>query len=304
MINIKHLQLIRSIHEQGSMTKAAAQLHLTQPALSHQLKELEHKLATNVFERNGRKLEITPIGNRLLETAGRVLDELDRTTKDVEKLASGKTGVLRLTTECYSCYHWMPEVLTKYQESFPDVDVQIVAEAAINPELYLKDDKIDTAIVTYKNQFDDAYNIIPLFKDEFICVFPTSHPWADLSFVEATDFTTEHLISVKDFSGKSSDIYNKLFLSKEISPKKVTTIPIASGAIIEMVNAGMGVTIMTSWAAHSYLDRYPDLSQCQLTKNGTFRSWFIVFPKRKSIAYIKEFAHHIKEAFDGMKISI
>lgn len=297
MIDIKHLQLIRAIDEQGSMTKAAEQLYLTQPALSHQLKELENKLAANVFERNGRKLELTPIGSRLLKTAGRVLDEIDRTAKDIETLAAGKTGVLRLTTECYSCYHWMPEVLTEYQKSFPDVDVQIVAEAAADPKLYMEDDKVDTAIVTYTDEFDDRYEIIPLFEDEFICVFPSNHPWKDRSFVEANDFTTEHLISVKEFTGETSAIYNNLFLSKRITPDKSTTIPIASEAIIEMVNAGLGVTIMTSWAADSYLDRYPSLSRCRLTANGTFRPWFIVYPNRKSISYIQAFAHCIKEAF-------
>lgn len=297
MIDIKHLQLIRAINEQGSMTKAAKQLHLTQPALSHQLKELENNLAANVFERNGRKLELTSIGNRLLETAGRVLDEMERTTKDVEKLASGKTGVLRLTTECYSCYHWMPEVLTKYQESFPEVEVQIVAEAAVDPKLYMEDDKIDTAIVTYTDEFDDAYEIIPLFEDEFFCVFPSDHSWAGRPYVEARDFTTEHLISVKDFSGKGSDIYDKLFAAHGITPQKVTPIPIASEAIIEMVSSGMGITIMTSWAADSYLDRYPDLSRCRLTRNGTYRAWSIVYPKRKSAAYMEEFARHIEKAF-------
>lgn len=191
----------------------------------------------------------------------------------------------------------MPEVLTKYQESFPDVDVQIVAEAAVDPKLYMEDDKIDTAIVTYTDEFDDAYEIIPLFEDEFICVFPSDHSWADHTYVEAKDFTTEHLISVKDFSGKGSDIYDKLFVAQSITPEKLTTIPIASGAIIEMVNAGMGITIMTSWAADSYLNRYPDLSRCRLTKNGTYRAWFIVYPKRKSVAYMEEFARHIEKAF-------
>src|SRR5262245_52205451 len=105
-LEIRHLQMVQAIHDEGSVTKAAARLHLTQSALSHQLLGIEDRLGATLFQRVGRKMVITPAGERLLSAAKLVLMELRNTEHDISVKGRTPDGALRISTECYTCYHW------------------------------------------------------------------------------------------------------------------------------------------------------------------------------------------------------
>jgi len=117
-LEVRHLKLLVTVAEEGSVTEAGKRLHLTQSALSHQLRDAEEKLGTALFLRLGRKMVLTPAGERLIACARRVLDELSDTEVQIEGLNGGARGEIRLSTECYTCYHWLPPVLQKFTESF------------------------------------------------------------------------------------------------------------------------------------------------------------------------------------------
>ena len=91
------------------MTKAANRLHLTQSALHHQLRDIEAKLGTPLFLRLNKKMLLTQAGERLLGCfTAVVLEELKRVEEDIRQIALHREGILRLSTECYTCYHWLP----------------------------------------------------------------------------------------------------------------------------------------------------------------------------------------------------
>jgi len=102
-LEVRHLKLLVTVAEEGSVTEAGKRLHLTQSALSHQLRDAEEKLGTALFLRLGRKMVLTPAGERLIVCARRVLDELSSTEVQIEGLNGGSRGVIRLSTECYTC---------------------------------------------------------------------------------------------------------------------------------------------------------------------------------------------------------
>ncbi|HEX2401688.1 MAG TPA: LysR family transcriptional regulator, partial [Mycobacterium sp.] len=105
-LEVRHLRLVSAVAELGSLTRAGDRLHLTQSALSHQLRDIESRLGAALFLRVGKRLVLTPAGERLLATARDVLDRLDRTEQDIHQMGKARAGMLRLTTECYTCYHW------------------------------------------------------------------------------------------------------------------------------------------------------------------------------------------------------
>src|SRR5262245_50792222 len=106
-IELKHLRLMQAVAREGTMTRAARQLHLTQPALSHQLADLERGLGAALFRRTSRGMILTPAGARLLTSAEAVLEELAKVRRHFVDDRS-HPPVLRLSTECYTCYHWLP----------------------------------------------------------------------------------------------------------------------------------------------------------------------------------------------------
>src|SRR5262245_11073884 len=105
-LDIRHLELIVAVTEEQSVTRAGDRLHLTQSALSHQLRDLEEALETPIFLRLNKKMLLTQAGERLLTTARQVLDNLKRAQDDIAMIAANRHGTLRISTECYTCYHW------------------------------------------------------------------------------------------------------------------------------------------------------------------------------------------------------
>src|SRR4051812_21041071 len=103
-LEIRHLQLVDAITNEGSVTRAAERLNVTQSALSHQLREIESRLGTPLFLRVNRRLALAPAGARLLQSAQRVLEDLRLAEEDIARLATHQDGVIRVSTECYTCY--------------------------------------------------------------------------------------------------------------------------------------------------------------------------------------------------------
>src|SRR5678816_1112680 len=124
-LEVRHLQLVAAVAEMGSLTRAGDRLHLTQSALSHQLRGIESRLGAPLFLRVGKRLVLTPAGERLLASARDVLERLQQTERDIREMGRDGAGLLRLTTECYTCYHWLPALLTRYRRRFPRVEVRI-----------------------------------------------------------------------------------------------------------------------------------------------------------------------------------
>src|SRR4030095_9896073 len=111
-LEVRHLKLVEAIAETRSVTRAGERLHLTQSALSHQLRDIETRLGTPLLLRLNRRMVPTPAGERLLESARTVLAHLRGTEEEIRGMGKKEgEGLLRLAIECYTCYHWLPALL-------------------------------------------------------------------------------------------------------------------------------------------------------------------------------------------------
>src|SRR3989441_11862766 len=107
-LEVRHLQLVSAVADCGSLTRAGDRLHLTQSALSHQLRDIESRLGAALFLRVGKRLVLTPAGGRVLGSAREGLQPPAQTAHDLRQLGGEPGGGRRLTTECYTCYHPLP----------------------------------------------------------------------------------------------------------------------------------------------------------------------------------------------------
>src|SRR5919106_6531509 len=147
-LEIRHLQLVRAVTSAGSLTGAGSILNLTQSALSHQLRDIESRLGTALFLRVGKRMMLTPAGERLLRSADEVLEAIERTEDSIRQLSGADRGLLRLSTECYTCYHWLPALLKRYRRAHPSVDVRIDAESTSDPINHLLAGRLDVAVIS------------------------------------------------------------------------------------------------------------------------------------------------------------
>src|SRR5436190_5912863 len=168
-LEVRHLRLVAAVAEVGSLTRAGDRLHLTQSALSHQLRDIESRLGAALFLRLGKRLVLTPAGERLLASARDVLDRLQNTENDIRQLGQQRGGVIRLSTECYTCYHWLPPLLKTFRRDFSRVDVTIDIEATHHPIERMLAGRVELAIMSSPVS-DRRLAVRPLFDDEMVVI--------------------------------------------------------------------------------------------------------------------------------------
>jgi len=290
-LDVRALRLIEAIHQEGTLTAAADRLHRTQPALSLRLKQLEERVGTSLFERKPRRMTLTPAGRRVLRAARTVLEELHHAESDIAQLAEGRAGTLRVSTECYTCYHWLPALLQDYESEFPDVTVEIEAEATQAPAEFLMERKTDVALITKGGTEDDQLSLTPLFDDEIVALVAPEHPWARRPHVGAEAFRDERLV-VYQTCRRSSEIFSKVLIPAGVEPDHVTTLPTATQAAIEMVKAQRGVTTMATWAARPQL-RAGTLAAVRITPGGLSRTWHAATRNETLPTYAERFVEHL-----------
>jgi LysR family transcriptional regulator for metE and metH len=292
-LEIRHLKLVAAIAETGSVTLAGNRLHLTQSALSHQLRDAEEQLGVPLFERRNRRMALTAAGERLLQSARTVLDELARAEKEIQHSNGNGAakGVLRLSTECYTVYHWLPPRLRLFQHKFPAVDFQLVVEATDNPFEALLEGKLDLAIVCEPIR-NRRIRCTPLFEDEVVIVVPPEHRLAGKRFAAPEDFAAENLIIYPP--KEDSTVLNRFLIPAGIFPRRIQEVMLTD-VIIEMVRGGLGVAALAKWAVLPQLDSGA-LVGLSLTQQGFRRTWSAAqLRDTRTPAYVEEFIRVLSE---------
>lgn len=268
-LEVRDLSLVCAISDSGSVTRAATRLHLSQSALSHRLRSVESRLATPLFLRLGKKMVLTPAGERALATARRVLADLESAEEELRVLASGGGGVLRLCTQCYTGYHWLAPLLRAFNAKHPRVEVQIAVDATYRPVAALLAGEIDLAVLSVSVE-DARLRVRPLFEDEMLAVVAPSHPLAKRSYIEPAELATEHLIVYKT-ERRDSYVFSRILDPAGVEPARVSKVPLTE-AILEMVKAGLGVAVLARWAIAPALESKA-VRALRIGRRGVIRRW-------------------------------
>ena len=290
-LEIRHLKLVAAIADTGSVTRAGNRLHLTQSALSHQLRDAEEQLGVQLFERSSGKMTLTSAGERLLQSARSVLAELDRAELDIQKNGASARGLIRMSTQCTTAYHWFPPRLIAFQRQFPEVEVQLVIEATNNPFEALLEGKLDLAIVSEPIR-NRKIRYTPLFEDEFVVIVPPGHRLAEKAFLAAEDIAGENILIYPP--KEESTILTKVLEPAGIRPGKVQEVMLTE-AIIEMVMGGLGIAGLARWAVGPQLASGA-LIGLPLKPPGFRWNWSIAqLRANRPPAYIQEFIRILAE---------
>jgi LysR family transcriptional regulator for metE and metH len=292
-MELRHLRLIRTVHETGSLSASASRLFLSQSALSHQLKEIENEFRTEVFTRVNKKMVLTPAGERLLITADRIMNELDRNEADLKKLISGENAELRISTHCYTFYHWLAKVLRAYSRDFNGVDVNIITEATYDTVNWLEAGKLDLTIINF-DPCSSNLNLYKLFDDELCVVLGAAHPLSGRKMIEP-----EELIDYTFFTYLTPQYknitYKEVFESRGLEPAETKRIQITE-AILELLKVTDGFTVLSKWAIKPYISR--DLRVIKLSRKKICRRWYAATLKyEKTPPYILGFIKALKENY-------
>jgi LysR family transcriptional regulator, regulator for metE and metH len=268
-LDVQDLQMVAAIAASGSVTRAAGELHLTQSAISHRLRAIEERLGTPLFFRLGKRMVVTAAGDRILTTARRVLEDIKATEEDVRRLGSHQAGVLRVCAQCNTGYHWLPPLADVFRRRYPDVEVSLAVDCTHRPLEALLEGKLDVAILTQSVRHD-LVQVRPLFEDEHAAIVAPDHPFAKRAFVRPQDFASERLLLYSSSPDDSFTI-QRILRPAGVVPERVSFVMLTE-AILEMVKARLGISVMQTWAIEPAL-RAGDVRAVAITPAGIRRQW-------------------------------
>ena len=290
-MELRHLKLVKEVADKGSLTKAMGNLFLSQSALSHQLKEAEAHLGTKLFHRVNKKLILTGAGQIVLDSAKKILKEIEQTEDSVKKYLAGENGLIRLAVECYACYHWLPALMIDFNKEFPNVEIEIFPGLMENPARLILDGELDLAITSTPDN-NPALTYTELFRDEMVAVVPKNHPWAKEKFVTAEQFRDQNVF-IHSFPLETVSLFSQVLIPEGVTPKKIMPIQVTDAAL-QMVKAGLGVQVMAQWVVKPYLED-GELALVPVTKKGLYRTWYAVHLNLSEPSnYITNFIDHLK----------
>jgi LysR family transcriptional regulator for metE and metH len=270
-LELRHLRLVVQIVAHGSVTAAARALQLTQPALSHQLREIESRIRTPLFIRTSKRMIATAAGDEVARVGRQILAEMNQLEAQLAGGAfSEAVGTIRLTTACYTCYHWLPALLKSFRDRWRGIDVQIVPEHTGAAIAGLKAGALDIAVV-HRREDDRRVKYSALFDDEMVVVVPPNHALATRPFVRAEDFASEHLILYTTPHSESM-VLSDVLRPANVTPQRLTRIQLTE-AIVELIKADLGVGVLARWAVAPQV-RAGSLVAIPLTDKGVRRRWY------------------------------
>jgi LysR family transcriptional regulator for metE and metH len=294
-LEIRHLKLLTAVAEEESVTAAGKRLHLTQSALSHQLRDAEEKLGTALFLRLGKRMALTAAGKKLLEAARRILKDLKEAESQVLALNGDTHGMIRLSTECYTCYHWLPPVLASFHSRFPKVEVCIDMEATHRPAEELLAGNLDVAVMNCPPEHKNL-QLSPLCEDELVVVVSPQHPLVTRRRIQPQDLAHETLLIYPP--REESTLITKVLEPAGVELGRVMEIPLTE-AIVEMVAAGAGIALLARWAVSPHLESRRIVGR-PLGNPGFRRHWYAVTLRNQPrCAYMDEFLNLL--TLDGPK---
>jgi LysR family transcriptional regulator, regulator for metE and metH len=264
MLERGHLAIVREVERQGSMTAAAARLHLTQSALSHAMRKLELALGTRVWAREGRSLRLTQAGTHLLDLGNRVLPQLEQAELTLGEYARGLRGSLHIGMECHPCYQWLLKVVAQYLPKWPDVDVDVKQKFRFGGIGALLDHEIDL-LVTPDPEARPGLIFEPVFDYEQVLVVSRQHRLAGTEFVQPAQLADETLITYPVETDRL-DVYNLFLTPAGVHPRAHKTIE-STDLILQMVAAGRGVAALPRWLVEEQAAHVP-IAPVKLGRHG------------------------------------
>ncbi|HKM96598.1 MAG TPA: HTH-type transcriptional regulator MetR [Buttiauxella sp.] len=244
MIEIKHLRTLQALRNCGSLAAAAAALHQTQSALSHQFSDLEQRLGFRLFVRKSQPLRFTPQGEVLLQLAEQVLPQISRA---LQACNEPHQTTLRIAIECHSCIQWLTPALENFHKTWPQVDLDFKSGVTFDPQPSLQQSELDI-VLTSDILPRSGLHYSPMFDYEVRLVLATDHPLANKTRIEPEDLTSETLL-IYPVQRSRLDIWRHFLQPAGVSPllKSVDNTLL----LIQMVSARMGIAALPHWVVEN-----------------------------------------------------
>ncbi|MEX3856445.1 LysR family transcriptional regulator [Paraburkholderia sp. BR10923] len=192
-MNFTHLAAFRAVAETGSVTAAAARLHVSQPALTREIRELEERLGVPLFDRMPRGMQPTEAGRLLLEYAAQIFRLADAAEDAVSEFAGLKRGQLAMASSRTIGAYLLPELMDRFRDLYPGVTVQLAVSNTEQVKHAVLSQQCQLGLV--EGPYDtEAFDALACGRDQIIAVAGAAHPYARRRKLHAADLAKAELV--------------------------------------------------------------------------------------------------------------
>lgn len=240
-MNLRQLQTLITIADAGGFARAAGRLHVSQPAASRQIQSLETELGVRLFDRIGRRLQLTSEGDDIVRRGRRLLQEADSLRDRADAFKSGLTGTLRVGGSPQNIEMVLAPFVGRFRRRHPGIEVHFVEDGGARINDRLDDGDVQMVLTTVSNEMFSGRLLYPGYV---LAVVAPSHPFGRRPSVEVVDLADEPLLLLHRSFG-SRGWFEAACHNANISPPIV----LESGApatLMALAGSGEGVAIVPS----------------------------------------------------------
>ena len=249
-MELKEQRYVCTLVECGNLTRAADRLYISQPALSIYISNLEKHLGMPLFDREGKKFELTKAGERYVHYARKILEESNQFNEELNMILSDEVGRLRLGISLLRGVWLLPRVFKTFCSKWPHVELTLRQGNIMFLNDLLKNHELDMIIVNREN-LDKSMDSRELFQEEFLVAVPQGHPLnSQAVFREGQPYG---ILSPEALKGQvflsttqeqsSRELQDKIFRKYKIQPQHIYTIR-SIELILQLVAEGFGITLV------------------------------------------------------------
>lgn len=239
------LQSFIVVAEELHFGRAAARLHLSQPPLSMQIRKLEERLKTRLFERDRRRVALTEAGAFLLERARGMLAEAERAFDETGRIGRGESGVLALGYTPTATYEVLPPLIREFRRHSPGIRLELIEmRSPLQPDA-LREGRIEVGFACGPVSAPGVKEHV-LRRERFVAALPAFHPLARRPSLRARDLDGQPFVAVRrDVEPAWADA-GAAALRRARIPANVVQETDTKAALLGLVAAGLGVAIVTA----------------------------------------------------------
>jgi DNA-binding transcriptional LysR family regulator len=192
-MELRHLRYFIAVAEELHFRRAAERLHMSQPPLSQQIRQLEEEVGATLLLRNQRKVELTAAGSAFLVRAREILDSVEDAARQARRVQRGEVGRLAVGFVGSAMYSFVPELLRAFRDDKPDIALRLHEEGTTEQLRQLDDGRLDVGFVRLRGARPGlAFETV--LEEEVVVALPDVHPLAQRPLLRLEDLEGEPLV--------------------------------------------------------------------------------------------------------------
>ncbi len=237
-MDVRKYDVILRAAELGNLTKAGEDFGYTQSAVSHMIKAVESEFGFRVFLRGHDGVSLTEEGRRIMPQLREIVKWNERLTQTVSSLNGLISGTLRVGSFISTAIHWLPQILKRFREDYPNINIEITEDGTDMLEAAIEEGRVDLAIMAFRPGQSFEHHV--LYIDHFMAILPPEHPMASRPVFPVDAFNGEDFVTVTN----SYDYMTSTILEEYSLKPRIIFSSRDERTVFSMVGNGLGVSIL------------------------------------------------------------